>query len=68
MRDRIQTHRSRRPSHWKTIESPYSVDNVVSEQNGQAGLIFIDCITLYITNMLLKDAGNNLAILDKHLH
>jgi adenosylcobinamide kinase / adenosylcobinamide-phosphate guanylyltransferase len=61
MRERIQMHRSRRPSYWKTIESPYSVDNVVSEQNGQAGLIFIDCITLYITNMLLKDETASIA-------
>jgi adenosylcobinamide kinase / adenosylcobinamide-phosphate guanylyltransferase len=61
MRERIQTHRSRRPIHWKTIESPYAVDKVVSEQNGQAGLIFIDCVTLYITNMLLKDETATIA-------
>lgn len=61
MRERIQTHRSRRPTHWKTIESPYFVDKVISQQNGQSGLIFIDCVTLYITNMLLKDETSTIA-------
>lgn len=51
MQERILLHRTRRPSHWKTIESPYCVDKIVPGL--VADLIFIDCITLYITNMLL---------------
>ncbi len=53
MRERIQAHRDRRPHHWRTIESPYHVDEVISKLT--ADLIFIDCITLYITNLLLRD-------------
>lgn len=55
MRERIRAHRARRPFNWKTIESPYHVDRVVADLNGKAGLIFIDCITLYITNLLLYE-------------
>ena len=55
MRDRIQTHRARRPFNWKTIEAPFHVDRVISNLNEKVGLIYIDCITLYITNMLLSD-------------
>ena len=55
MRDRIQIHRARRPFNWKTIEAPFHVDRVISNLNEKAGLIYIDCITLYITNMLLSD-------------
>lgn len=54
MRERIRIHRARRPFDWKTIESPYHVDKVVSDLNGKAGLVLIDCITLFITNMLLS--------------
>ncbi|MFN3532910.1 MAG: bifunctional adenosylcobinamide kinase/adenosylcobinamide-phosphate guanylyltransferase [Candidatus Brocadia sp.] len=54
MRERIRVHRARRPFNWKTIESPYHVDKVVSDLNDKAGLVLIDCITLYITNMLLS--------------
>src|SRR3990167_4830739 len=55
MRDRIQIHRARRPFNWKTIEAPFHVDRVISNLNEKAGLIYIDCITLYVTNMLLSD-------------
>lgn len=55
MRDRIQVHRARRPFHWKTLEAPFQVDRVISNLNVKAELVYIDCITLYITNMLLRD-------------
>lgn len=55
MRERVRIHRERRPLNWKTIESPFHVDKVVSGLTGKAGLVLIDCITLYITNMLLND-------------
>ncbi len=59
MRERVRIHRARRPSNWKTIESPFHVDGVVSGLIGKAGLVLIDCITLYITNMLLSVETNN---------
>lgn len=55
MLERIQIHQTRRPSNWKTIESPYHVDKSIMDIPGNIDLICIDCITLYITNMLLKD-------------
>lgn len=55
MRERVRAHRARRPHDWKTIESPFQVDSVVADLNGKADIIFIDCITLYITNMLLYE-------------
>lgn len=54
MRERVRLHRERRPRNWKTIESPLHVDKVVSDLNGTAGLVLIDCITLYVTNLLLR--------------
>lgn len=55
MRERVRVHRARRPHDWKTIESPFQVDRVVAGLNGKADIIFIDCITLYVTNMLLYE-------------
>ncbi|HHT9144833.1 MAG: bifunctional adenosylcobinamide kinase/adenosylcobinamide-phosphate guanylyltransferase [Candidatus Brocadiaceae bacterium] len=59
MRERIQIHRARRPFNWKTIEVPFHVDRVISNLNEKAGVVYIDCITLYITNMLLDDNAAN---------
>ncbi|MDO8140247.1 MAG: bifunctional adenosylcobinamide kinase/adenosylcobinamide-phosphate guanylyltransferase, partial [Candidatus Brocadiales bacterium] len=55
MRERIQIHRARRPFDWKTVEAPFHVDVVVSNLSEKVGVVYIDCITLYITNMLLSD-------------
>ena len=54
MRERIRVHRERRPFNWMTVESPYHVDMVVLDLDGKVGLVLIDCITLYITNLLLS--------------
>ena len=55
MRDRIQIHRARRPFNWKTIEAPFHVDRVIPNLDEKVGVVYLDCITLYITNMLLSD-------------
>src|SRR3989338_8521655 len=54
MRDRIQIHRARRPFNWKTIEAPFNVDMVIPNLDKKVGVFYLDCITLYITNMLLS--------------
>ncbi len=55
MRDRIQIHRARRPFNWKTVEVPFHVDRVIPNLDEKVGVVYLDCITLYITNMLLSD-------------
>lgn len=54
MRERIKSHRARRPPSWKTIESPYNLDKTVSNIEKEGSLLLIDCITLYVSNILLK--------------
>jgi adenosylcobinamide kinase/adenosylcobinamide-phosphate guanylyltransferase len=55
MRERIQIHRARRPFNWKTIEAPFHVDRIIANLDEKVGVVYLDCITLYITNMLLSD-------------
>ncbi len=55
MRERIQLHRARRPFDWKTVEAPFHVDRVIPNLDEKVGVVYLDCITLYITNMLLSD-------------
>jgi adenosylcobinamide kinase/adenosylcobinamide-phosphate guanylyltransferase len=61
MLERIQKHRKNRPADWETIEAPLELDKAVSNLNGTFDVVLIDCITLYVTNMLLggsKEAGD----------
>jgi len=60
MLERIQKHRKNRPVDWETVEAPLELDKAVSNLNGTFDVVLIDCITLYVTNMLLggsKEAG-----------
>ncbi len=53
MLERIQKHRKNRPADWETVEAPLELDKAVSKLNGTFDIVLIDCITLYVTNMLL---------------
>lgn len=64
MAKRIQNHKNSRPANWETIEAPLDLDKTISNLDGKLpvcraygtgrDVILIDCITLYITNMLLN--------------
>ena len=53
MRDRVRRHRERRPDNWVTYEAPYHAETVLRE--AAAEVILFDCLTLYITNLLLAE-------------
>jgi len=53
MEDRVRIHRQNRPSVWKTLEEPYQISKVLATlPAGQ--LVLLDCITLFVSNMLLQ--------------
>lgn len=51
---RIQVHRKRRPSHWQTMEVPIDVHIKIGELPAGQGVCLIDCLSLYISNVLLS--------------
>ena len=53
MQDRIALHRDRRPKHWQTIEAPLDLPRAVREAGEHP--VLIDCLTLWVTNLLLGD-------------
>jgi len=53
MAARIARHRTERPSHWRTIEEPYQLDEAL-RQTVDAGVVIVDCLTLFVSNWLLK--------------
>ncbi|MFN4154953.1 MAG: bifunctional adenosylcobinamide kinase/adenosylcobinamide-phosphate guanylyltransferase [Paracoccaceae bacterium] len=57
MRDRIARHRADRGPDWTTIEAPTDIAPALAAC-GPAGVVLIDCATLWLSNMLL--AGQNL--------
>ena len=52
MSTRIQKHRSERPAHWETLEIPFDIASCVRQI--QSDVVILDCITLLITNLMMK--------------
>lgn len=50
MKDRIATHRQARGDGWTTVEETLDLAGLVLKATG--GVILIDCITLWITNLM----------------
>ena len=54
MAARIARHQVERPAHWRTIEEPYQLDEAL-QQTGEAGVVIVDCLTLFVSNWLLRE-------------
>lgn len=55
MQLRIRLHKKNRPSDWKTIEEPKNLVSILKNLPTKPKLIIIDCLTLYISNLLMDN-------------
>ncbi|MBI5556133.1 MAG: bifunctional adenosylcobinamide kinase/adenosylcobinamide-phosphate guanylyltransferase [Deltaproteobacteria bacterium] len=55
MQHRVEMHRRSRGADWQTIEEPCDLTGVLREQWRETDVFLIDCLTLWLTNLLLKD-------------
>ncbi|MBI5101059.1 MAG: bifunctional adenosylcobinamide kinase/adenosylcobinamide-phosphate guanylyltransferase [Nitrospirae bacterium] len=53
MTKRIQKHRQERGGDWETVEAPLAITGVLKDKSGKCGVIVIDCLTLWLSNLLL---------------
>ncbi|ACV63846.1 Adenosylcobinamide-phosphateguanylyltransferase [Desulfofarcimen acetoxidans DSM 771] len=53
---RVAKHRSARPAHWQTIEETHDIPRVLRHAGQSAEVILLDCLTLWISNLLLDDS------------
>ena len=64
MAERVKLHRLRRPQGWKTVEEEKDVLGVIS--NGKEGDVFLlDCVTVWITNLILDNQLTDLKTAEK---
>jgi len=56
MRKRIYHHQARRPKSWKTVEEPIEIFQAVKNLNGSAHVILLDCLTLWISNLIHQNS------------
>ncbi|WP_176083899.1 bifunctional adenosylcobinamide kinase/adenosylcobinamide-phosphate guanylyltransferase [Martelella sp. HB161492] len=56
MAARIARHRSMRGSFWQTHEAPFALVDVLADlSQGEAPVVLVDCLTLWLSNLLLAD-------------
>ena len=61
MNQRIAHHRERRPAHWGLIEEPLELARVLQESAGEGRCLLVDCLTLWLTNLLMLEDPERLA-------
>jgi len=64
MAQRIENHKKVRGPEWQTIEEPIEIVNKIREYGGDGEVILIDCLTLWLYNLLMK-WDNDLRIIDE---
>lgn len=53
MQSRIERHQSSRPTGWQTVEEPIDVAAILTRY--ATSPLLLDCLTLWLTNLLLED-------------
>jgi adenosylcobinamide kinase/adenosylcobinamide-phosphate guanylyltransferase len=54
MARRVENHKKIRGPEWRTVEEPLEVVEKVRRHGDEAEVILLDCITLWLSNLLLK--------------
>ncbi|MFC3609368.1 bifunctional adenosylcobinamide kinase/adenosylcobinamide-phosphate guanylyltransferase [Stutzerimonas tarimensis] len=62
MAARIAHHRARRPAQWALVEEPLELARTLREQAAPDRCLLVDCLTLWLTNLLLQDDPGQLEL------
>ncbi|MGV8844723.1 MAG: bifunctional adenosylcobinamide kinase/adenosylcobinamide-phosphate guanylyltransferase [Pseudomonas sp.] len=55
MSARIAQHRARRPAQWSLLEEPLELARVLRERAAPGRCLLVDCLTLWLSNLLMLD-------------
>lgn len=58
MQSRITHHQNQRPSHWSLVEEPLYLAKILQKIDRPNQIILVDCLTLWLTNLLLLEDQN----------
>ncbi|OUM04581.1 bifunctional adenosylcobinamide kinase/adenosylcobinamide-phosphate guanylyltransferase [Pseudomonas syringae] len=60
MNQRVASHRARRPDHWGLVEEPVELARVLRDNAAPDRCLLVDCLTLWLTNLLMLDSPERL--------
>ena len=59
---RIDHHRKERGPEWETREVPLDLTDTIAGLHGNYGVILIDCLTMWLSNLMLREGENKAGI------
>lgn len=65
MKLRIERHRQSRPPDWQTMEIPVDLDVAISNLSDPGQLAVVDCLTVYLANLLSEEQGKESSIAER---
>jgi adenosylcobinamide kinase/adenosylcobinamide-phosphate guanylyltransferase len=68
MAARIEKHKKTRPGEWETREIPYDLAAALRENPIDADVVLLDCLTLLVSNLLLKHSPDDEGIDEEALN
>ena len=68
MRARIAHHQAERPQHWQTVEAPLELAPLLRVHASSQSMLIVDCLTLWLTNLMLRLDQSDGAHRIKQLH
>lgn len=57
MQDRVARHQRERSSLWETMEIPIRIADAIGRCSADADVILVDCLTLWMSNLMLEQRG-----------
>ena len=67
MAERVRLHKRARGPQWRLIEEPLDVDRSLQADTGAADVVLIDCMTLWLSNILLKKGQASVGLYQERL-
>lgn len=61
---RVKKHQEQRPASWRLIEEPTNIYDTLLQMKDDDGVILLDCVTLWLTNLLLAKEAVSTTLAD----
>jgi adenosylcobinamide kinase/adenosylcobinamide-phosphate guanylyltransferase len=58
MEKKIRRHQAARPKHWRLVEEPFDLARAVEANAAGCDAVLVDCLTLWVSNLLLRHEGD----------
>jgi len=52
---RVKHHKSRRPTHWQTVEQSFDLGKTLKQHAGIGKCVIVDCLTLWLAQCICPD-------------